>query len=367
MTDIKLPLVSIITPTLNSEKYIENTLKSIFSQTYKNIEHIIVDALSADKTLEIVKNYNKSIIICEPDEGIIDAFNKGVKYSTGEIIYFLNSDDYLYDQNIIQKVVDKFLDNPKKSILYGNVLCIDEKYGIKYIQGKKIGLEDLAKGYMTPHQGVFVRKSLFDKYGFFDIKYPIVADYDFTVKCFKGEEQNTIYYDETIAVFRLQGECSDVRNLEKFDKYKKQVMKKHFGVDNYSSGLEYQALYRVWLESLLLMDKNATSVLTKRNIKSVAIWGTLKTARYMYKDLRNEKIQVLAFIDNNKSTHEQIIYDDVRVKSPFWLQDNQDKLDAIIISIESDLHDLEVKNQIKEIMKEKKIEVFTWKEIINML
>jgi len=120
------PKVSIITVCLNSEKFLEATLQSVLEQTYNNIEYIIIDGGSLDNTKEIIKKYEKDIDywISEPDRGISDAFNKGLLASTGEIISFLNSQDYYLNKDVIQKVVNVFINKQEVSIVYGKTYYV---------------------------------------------------------------------------------------------------------------------------------------------------------------------------------------------------------------------------------------------------
>jgi len=119
--------ISIITICFNSEKTIFKTLESVKKQSFNNIEHIIIDGASNDKTLEICKEYSNSIkIISEQDNGVYDAFNKGLKLATGEIIGFLNSDDVFYNENSIQDIVDAFSKN-ETDIVYGNLDYVNEE------------------------------------------------------------------------------------------------------------------------------------------------------------------------------------------------------------------------------------------------
>ena len=104
------PLVSVIIPAYNAEKYLSETIESVINQTYKNIEHIVIDGVSTDGTLDVINKYTDSIthFVSEPDTGIYNAMNKGLKYVTGDIVYFLNATDSLYDEKIFEKVVNEF-------------------------------------------------------------------------------------------------------------------------------------------------------------------------------------------------------------------------------------------------------------------
>lgn len=131
-----LPLVSIITPSYNQGKFIEDTLLSVKNQDYPNIEHIVVDGGSTDNTLKILRKYGKEynlIWISEPDEGQSDAVNKGFEMAKGEIIGWLNSDDVYFDKRTISYVIEQFVKNPDADVIYGDSVIIDEDNFIKRV------------------------------------------------------------------------------------------------------------------------------------------------------------------------------------------------------------------------------------------
>ena len=168
--------ISIITPTFNSEKYLERCIKSIQSQDYNNIEHIIIDGDSTDETRNIIKKYqnNKTILISEKDDGIWDAMNKGLKIASGDIVCFLNSDDYYYPNAI--KTVVKYFNNNDIDFLFGTT----QKYKLMY--GYKPWKIRFSFGFYTSHSvGFFINRERHLKIGFYNTKY-FSADLDFFYK-----------------------------------------------------------------------------------------------------------------------------------------------------------------------------------------
>ena len=142
--------ISIITITYNSGKTVEDTLKSVAAQSYKNIEHVVIDGASKDNTLDIVKSFPNVKLISEPDKGIYDAMNKGVAMTTGDIVGILNSDDFYPSDDIIQKVVNAFNANKVDSI-YGDVKFVSPNNLNKvtrYYSSAKWNPEKFAYGYM---------------------------------------------------------------------------------------------------------------------------------------------------------------------------------------------------------------------------
>ncbi len=176
------PTFSIITVVYNDVKNIEETIKSVINQTYKNFEYIIIDGNSDDGTVEKIKKYEKEIDywISEKDKGIYDAMNKGIKKSKGELLFFLNSNDFFYNKDVLKNIEKKYLENNKPDILYGRMFFkyndpLKEDGVPPQIHPKK----RLPNGYSIYHQATFVKKDIFNKIGFFDIMYKVAGDYDF--------------------------------------------------------------------------------------------------------------------------------------------------------------------------------------------
>ena len=201
--------VSIITATLNSEKTIKDNLISVDNQNYNNIEHIIIDGNSNDKTLEIIvksKASKKIIIHSSKDKGIYYALNKGIDLSTGEIICFLNSDDFYFDKNTISKVVNCFKIS-NADVVYGNLNYItknNSKVLRKWISND-FNFFLLKKGWMPPHPSTFVKKKIINKKKWFNTNYKISADYDFLIKLFRNDLLKKKYLNEIIVNMRIGG------------------------------------------------------------------------------------------------------------------------------------------------------------------
>lgn len=195
--------VSIITVCLNSEKYIEDTIKSVLGQTYKDIEYIIVDGMSTDNTLNIIEKYKslfgeKLNVISEKDCGIYNAMNKGINRATGELIGIINSDDW-YEADAVQNVVKNYNYN-NESVIYGAMV---NRIGNE-ISGVDISSYKELYNCMFGHPTAFVPKSIYDKFGFFDESYRISADYDFMLKLFTNKV-NFRFINKVIANFRQGG------------------------------------------------------------------------------------------------------------------------------------------------------------------
>jgi glycosyltransferase involved in cell wall biosynthesis len=173
--------VSIITVCFNAVKTISATLSSVASQTYPDIEHIIIDGGSTDGTQGVVKEYQHvAKFISEPDRGLYDAMNKGLAISTGEIVVILNADDFYAHAGIINKVVACFIQQQVDAV-YGDLVYVDASY-TKIIRNWKAGhfqRNKFYQGWMVPHPTFFVKRKCYEKWGFFEIslKYAAEASY----------------------------------------------------------------------------------------------------------------------------------------------------------------------------------------------
>jgi glycosyltransferase involved in cell wall biosynthesis len=175
------PLVSIVTPSLNSSRFIEETIQSVKQQTYKNIEHIIVDGGSADNTIEIVKQYPHIILIAEPDNGMYDAINKGLRRAQGEIVAYLNSDDLYYPETI-QIAVSYLMQHPDVSLVYGDCDFIDVNGNYLYTyRYPKFQLRRFVclKWSSIPQQTTFWRRQIHNLVGYFDTSFRLAGDFEF--------------------------------------------------------------------------------------------------------------------------------------------------------------------------------------------
>lgn len=227
------PLVSIITVVYNGEKYLEETIKSVLSQTYKNIEYIIVDGGSKDKSKDIIRKYEKKLSywVSEKDNGMYDAINKGIKVAKGEIIATLNSDDMYYDKETVNDIVKYFQENEKTEWVYGNFLEVNfngdiiRKYNIP-VYNKK--LLKYASWCYIPQPTVFMRKSLVDRVGLFDDQYKMVADYDYFLRC--GEISFAHKINRNIVKFRFHSEQLSKSRLNDAIK-EHNIIQKRNGID----------------------------------------------------------------------------------------------------------------------------------------
>lgn len=201
--------ISIITATWNSDATIENAILSVASQGYQDLEHIIVDGNSSDATLPIVFRYENLIdkLVSEPDHGIYDAMNKGILLSTGEVIGILNSDDFYANPHVLDKVSRVFED---KSIdtSYGDLIYVDPTNVnriTRYWKASAHHPRSFYQGWMPPHPTFFVRRSVYDKYGYFNVALGTAADYELTLRLLLKHKVSTTYIPEVLVHMRAGG------------------------------------------------------------------------------------------------------------------------------------------------------------------
>lgn len=178
--------VSIITTTFNSAKTVQNTIESVINQDYPNIEHIVVDGASKDNTIDIVNSYGSNIshLISEPDKGIYDAMNKGIKIATGDIIGILNSDDFFTSNDIISTIVDTFTQNDIDA-LYGDIHFVhpeDLNKPVRYYSSEIFRPSLFRFGFMPAHPSFYVKKKCYDQFGLYALDYKIASDYELLIR-----------------------------------------------------------------------------------------------------------------------------------------------------------------------------------------
>lgn len=199
--------VSIITVCYNSATTIRKTIESVLGQTYDNIEYIIVDGASKDGTLSIIEEYRDALgsrfrLVSEPDRGIYDAMNKGIRMAEGTLIGLLNSDDF-YESMAVEHMVNAMTDE-KYQILYGFVRSLKngQEYSIRRHSFKFL------KELMFEHPACFVTKAVYDDFGYFDLQYISVADYDFMLRMSQIDEVKFYLVDHLITNFAQGGMSS---------------------------------------------------------------------------------------------------------------------------------------------------------------
>ena len=204
--------ISIITSVYNNQETIAEAIVSVLSQTYPNIEYIIVDGGSSDNTVDIIKSYQDrlSTFISEPDKGIYDGLNKGINLATGDVIGFLHSDDLYENNTVIEKVAQAFIKNNIDSV-YGDLTYVNKSDPSKIIRFWRSGdftHKKLGYGWMPPHPTFFVRRFIYQNYGLFDTNFKIAADYDLMLR-FLGKNKISTYYLPSVLIKMRVGGASN--------------------------------------------------------------------------------------------------------------------------------------------------------------
>lgn len=201
--------VSIITSCFNREKTIRDSIESVLKQNYLDIEYIIVDGASTDQSLNIINEYKDRIalIISEPDKGMYEAINKGIRKATGDIIGLVHSDDILYASDTISHIVKRF-NETDSDLVYGDGLFVDSKNINKVIRRWKSGTysrNKIKKGWLPLHTTVYIKKEHFSQVGYYDESFKIAADSDFLVRYMYHNKLNISYLNEYIIRMRMGG------------------------------------------------------------------------------------------------------------------------------------------------------------------
>lgn len=201
--------VSIITATLNRASTLVRAISSVKRQTYDNIQHIVVDGASTDGTTSLVLPMleSKDIFQSEPDVGIYDALNKGLRLADGDIVAFLHSDDLYYDDHVISRVVEIFSDN-SVDVVYGDV-CFFSKHKINTIRRRYrsdiLSELNLAWGKMPAHPAMFIRRRIYDEIGYFKIGFKIAGDYEFLCRLVKYPNLKAFYIPRVLVKMQFGG------------------------------------------------------------------------------------------------------------------------------------------------------------------
>ena len=200
--------ISIITVCFNSEQTINDTLKSVHEQSNVDVEHILVDGASKDATLDIIQRYaSVSKLISEPDKGIYDAMNKGIKAATGDIVGTLNADDFYADSDVLQQVEKVFQDDSIDAC-YADLVYVkedDTQHTARYWQSEDYYDGLFKTGWMPAHPTFFVRRSVYEKHGLFDLNYKIAADFELLFRFIEKNGIKTKYIPTILVKMRLGG------------------------------------------------------------------------------------------------------------------------------------------------------------------
>lgn len=216
--------LSIVTATWNSASTVEDTIKSVLMQTYKDYEYIIIDGLSKDNTLDIVRKYEPQFegrmkVYSEKDKGIYDAMNKGFQKATGDVLMLINSDDLFARADALQLVVDEFEKHPEVDGVYADLNYVSQKNINNIVRVWKSGTQKKMRyGWLPAHPTFYVKRECYEKYGYFNLKYPLAADFELMLRFVEKHGVKLTYLPKSLVKMRLGGATSkSLKNIYKQD------------------------------------------------------------------------------------------------------------------------------------------------------
>ncbi len=223
------PKFSIITVTFNAGATLEDTIQSVITQSYRNLEYIIIDGGSKDRTLDIIERYRTHIhaVVSEPDKGLYDAMNKGLKLATGDYICFLNAGDELHEDDTLLLMVHSITENALPDVLYGETAIVDEEGHFLRMRRlsapERLTWKSFRNGMLVCHQAFFARRDLAEP---FDLKYRFSADFDWCIRIMKKSQA---LHNTHLTLIDYLNEGMTTRNRKASLKERFRIMCKHYG------------------------------------------------------------------------------------------------------------------------------------------
>ena len=225
------PTFSVITVTYNAEKVLEETIQSVISQTYRNVEYIIVDGASKDNTLKIIEKYQGyiSLMVSEPDKGLYDAMNKSIQMATGDYLCFLNAGDKLHENNTLQRIAETLNDKELPDVVYGETAIVDEEGNFLHMRRlstpEHLTWKSFKQGMLVCHQSFLAKRELALKHPY-DLQYRFSADFDWCIRIMKEAK---CLHNTRLTLVNYLNEGMTTRNHKASLKERFRIMAKHYG------------------------------------------------------------------------------------------------------------------------------------------
>jgi len=204
--------ITVITVSFNSAATIADTLRSVASQTHPNIEHLVIDGQSTDNTAQVVEaNWHANLLLSsEPDKGIYDAMNKGLSRATGDVVGFLNADDFYADADVVARVAKAFEDDPSVEVCFGDLLYIskDKQSVFRYWKSQPFIKGSFARGWSPAHPTFYIRRSALARMGGFDLSYRLAADNEMMMRYLEKGRVSSVYIPQVQVHMRVGGETN---------------------------------------------------------------------------------------------------------------------------------------------------------------
>ena len=256
---VEKPKISIVTINYNNVIGLQQTMDSVIGQSYKDIDYVVIDGASTDGSSVVIEKYAKDLgyWVSEPDSGVYNAMNKGVKVAKGEYLLFLNSGDRLIDDDIIQKVVDFGLTT---DLLYGDLLFFTPEKEWAWTQPEALTFQIFFKS-TIPHPSTFIKKSLFDEVGLYDENLKIVSDWKFFILAIAKYNCSYKHINQIISLYNFDGISSKPENLTIIEAERKLVLEENFPL--------YIADYKLLNEQETELKKIKYFLKTRKFIKKI--------------------------------------------------------------------------------------------------
>jgi glycosyltransferase involved in cell wall biosynthesis len=211
VSDFKISLITVV---YNAESTIPACIESVITQSFNNIEHIIIDGASTDGTIQIIEKYKHHLthFVSEPDKGIYDAMNKGIKLATGDVVGILNADDFFADNTVLSVIADAFA-KKNTDIIYGDLDYINA--GGKVIRKWRSGAftsKSFNLGWMPPHPTFYCKRNLFEKFGFYSLNYGTAADYELMLRYLYVNKLSASHINKVIIKMKTGGKSNKSLN-----------------------------------------------------------------------------------------------------------------------------------------------------------
>ena len=208
--------ISIVTVVYNNVSTIAQAIESVLSQDYKDVEYIVVDGRSTDGTIDVINRYKDKIsrFVSEPDKGMYDAMNKGIRMATGDVVGILNADDFLCSNDVVSKIVTAFSEDKSLEATIADIVFIkesDHNKVIRYYSARNWRPTKLVWGFMPPHPSFFCKKDVYERYGYYQTDYKIAADYELLIRFLLAKRIRYKYLSMITTKMRMGGKST--RNL----------------------------------------------------------------------------------------------------------------------------------------------------------
>ena len=249
--------ISVITVTYNCSRVIEDCLASVAEQIYGDVEHVAIDGASTDGTLDILRAHRSklSVLVSEPDGGIYDAMNKGIAHAHGEILGFLNADDIYVDDRVLQTVAQCFSDDPRLDACYSDLIYVDQfdkSQTVRYWRSSPFVQGSFSRGWCPPHPTFFVRRSVYERFGGFDLSYRFAADNELMMRLLEVHKLQVKYVPDVLVKMRLGGTTNKSwRNVWVQNQEVVRALQSH----GLSPNLLHLFMYKLWSRGLQFLRR----------------------------------------------------------------------------------------------------------------